>query len=84
MQFSAVLNIFIMKTELNSIFKNDLKRKEMFSKNVQSYRLCSLNSIELLHVGLINVVYLTTCALSGLHDIALFNDVVNDVESTRK
>ena len=27
MQFSAVLNIFIMKTYLNSIFTNDLKRK---------------------------------------------------------
>ena len=26
-QFSAVLNIFIVKTLLNSIFTNDLKRK---------------------------------------------------------
>ena len=37
MQFSAVLNIFIVKTKLNSIFTNDLKRI-LFSKNVQSYR----------------------------------------------
>ena len=41
MQFSAVLNMFIVKTYLNSIFTNDLKRKENFSKNVQSYRVCS-------------------------------------------
>ena len=39
MQISAVLNIFILKTELNSTFTNDLKRKEKFSKNVHSYRL---------------------------------------------
>ena len=39
MQFSAVLNIFIVKTYLNSIVTNDLKRKEFFSKNVQSFRL---------------------------------------------
>ena len=38
MQFSAVLNIFIVKTSLNSIFTNDLKRKDFFSKNVHSYR----------------------------------------------
>ena len=37
MQFSAVLNIFIVKTQLNSIFTNDLKRF-FFSKNVYSYR----------------------------------------------
>ena len=43
MQFSAVLNMFIVKTYLNSIFTNDLKRKENFSKNVQSYRVCSFN-----------------------------------------
>ena len=41
MQFSAVLNMFIVKTYLNSIFTNDLKRKENFSKNVQCYRVCS-------------------------------------------
>ena len=41
MQFSAVLNMFIVKTYLNSIFTNDFKRKENFSKNVQSYRVCS-------------------------------------------
>ena len=35
MQFSAVLNMFIVKIYLNSIFTNDLKRKEIFSKNVQ-------------------------------------------------
>ena len=43
MQFSAVLNIFIVKTKLNSTFTNDLKRKEIFSKNVHSYRVCSFN-----------------------------------------
>ena len=32
MQFSAVLNMFIVKTYLNSIFTNDLKRKENFRK----------------------------------------------------
>ena len=32
MQFLAVLNIFIVKTYLNSIFTNDLKRKDFFSK----------------------------------------------------
>ena len=30
MQFSAVLDIFIVKTELNSILTNDLKIKEFF------------------------------------------------------
>ena len=35
MQFSAVLNKFIVKTQLNSIFTNDLKRKYFFfEKNV--------------------------------------------------
>ena len=43
MQFSSVLNIFIVKTKLNSTFTNDLKRKEFFSKNVHSYRVCSFN-----------------------------------------
>ena len=32
MQFSAVLNMFIVKTYLNSVFTNDLKMKENFSK----------------------------------------------------
>ena len=32
MQFSAVLNMFIVKTYLNCIFTNDLKRKDFFSK----------------------------------------------------
>ena len=41
MQLSAVLNIFIVKTKLNSTFTNDLTRKEFFSKNVHSYRVCS-------------------------------------------
>ena len=39
MPFSAVLNILIVKTQLNSTFTNDLKRKDFFSKNVLSYRL---------------------------------------------
>ena len=38
MQFSAALNIFIVKTLLNTIFTNGLKRKYFFfSKNVHSY-----------------------------------------------
>ena len=42
MQFSAVLNIFIVKTWLSSTFTKDLKRKYFFfSKNVHSYRVCS-------------------------------------------
>ena len=38
MQFLAELNMFIVKTSLNPICTNDLKRKENFSKNVHSYR----------------------------------------------
>ena len=30
MQFSAIVNRFIVKTELYSAFTNDLKRKEKF------------------------------------------------------
>ena len=41
MQFSAVLNISIVKTQSNSTFTNDLKRKYFFSKNVHSCRVCS-------------------------------------------
>ena len=41
MQFSAVLNIFIVKTYLNSTYTNDLQRKNKFSKNVHSCRVCS-------------------------------------------
>ena len=32
MQFSDILNIFIVKTLLNSTFANDLKRKYFFRK----------------------------------------------------
>ena len=38
MQFSAVLYMYIVKTYLNCIFTNDLKRKENFAENVHSYR----------------------------------------------
>ena len=34
MQFSAVLNIFIVKTYFNSIFTNDLKRKDFFFRKM--------------------------------------------------
>ena len=34
MQLSAVLNIFIVKTLLNSIFTNDLKRKYFFFRKM--------------------------------------------------
>ena len=44
MQFSAVLNIFIVKTQLNSTFTNDLKRNKKKSKNVHSYRVCSFKA----------------------------------------
>ena len=39
MQFSVKVNRFIVKTLLNSTLTNDLKRKEIFSKNVHSCRL---------------------------------------------
>ena len=39
MQFSAVLDMFVVKTYLSSIFTN-----ENFSKNVQSYRVCSFKA----------------------------------------
>ena len=38
MQLSAVLNIFIGKTYINSTFTNDLKRKYFFFENVHSYK----------------------------------------------
>ena len=38
-QFSAIVNGFIVKTYLNFAFTNDLKRKENLSKNVHSCRL---------------------------------------------
>ena len=37
------MNIFIVKTLLNSAFTNDLKRKDFFSKNVHSCRLSLFN-----------------------------------------
>ena len=54
MQFSAVLNIFIVKTWLNSTFTNDIKRKYFFSKNVHSYRVCSfkLQQIDFTNVSI--------------------------------
>ena len=42
MQFSAVLDIFIVKTKLNFIFTNDLKRKEFFRKMFMVTDLVSL------------------------------------------
>ena len=45
MQFSAVLNIFIVKTLLNSTFTNDLKRKEFFSKMIIVTDLVSLKTL---------------------------------------
>ena len=66
MQFSAILNMFIVKTYLNSILTNDFKRKENFSKNVQSYRVCSFNGyigyakyIAFIHVFLRKTVHLS-------------------------
>ena len=45
MQFSAIVNRFIVKTKLNSAFTNDLKRKENVSKNVHSCRLSLFRSV---------------------------------------
>ena len=39
MHLSAIVNRFIVKTELNSAITNDLQRKENFSKNLHSCRL---------------------------------------------
>ena len=44
MQFSAVEIRFVVTTQLNSTFTNDLKRKYIFPKNVHSYRLSSFNT----------------------------------------
>ena len=43
MQYSAIVNIFIVKIKLNSAFKNDLKRKDFF-RNVHSCRLSLFKS----------------------------------------
>ena len=43
MQFSAKVNRFIVKTELNSAFTNDLKRKFFFRKMLIVADLVSLN-----------------------------------------
>ena len=42
-QFSAMVNRFIVKTLLNSTFTNDLKRKLKKSENVHSCRLSLFN-----------------------------------------
>ena len=42
MQFSAIVNRFIVKIELNSALTNDLKRKENFSKIIIVAELVSL------------------------------------------
>ena len=47
MQFSAVVNRFIVEAYLNSIFTNDLKRKENFSENVHN---CGLGHFKQLSV----------------------------------
>ena len=64
MQFSAVLIMFIVKTYLNSIFTNDLNRKEIFSKNIQSYRVSSFKLI------LISSQQLIDHLMAGLEDVA--------------
>ena len=52
MQFSDVLNIFIVKTLLNIIFTNDLKRKYLFRQMFIVTDLASLNKF----IGIINFV----------------------------
>ena len=54
MQLSAVLNIFIVKTKLNSIFANDLKRKCLFRKMFIVTALVSLREDPSEYKGLIN------------------------------
>ena len=49
MQFSAIVNRFMVKTYLNSAFTNDLKRKYFFSKNVHSCRLSLFNGLFPIH-----------------------------------
>ena len=49
MQFLAVLNIFIVKTYLNSIFTNDLKRKDCFRKMFKVKDLASLKGPGYVH-----------------------------------
>ena len=49
MQFSAIVNRFIVKTYLYSAFTNDLKRKEIFQKmfivaDLVSLTLCHLSA----------------------------------------
>ena len=43
MQFSAIVNRFIVKIQLISAFTNDLIRQYIFSKNVHSCRLSLFN-----------------------------------------
>ena len=45
MQFSAIVNRFIVKTYLHSAFTNDLKRKEIFRKKFIVADLVSLTKI---------------------------------------
>ena len=70
MQFSAVLNIFIVKTMLNSTFTNDLKRKENFSKNVHSYRVCSFNIQRSIIIG-------GTQIITNKRKIHLFDKIIH-------
>ena len=66
MQFLTVLNMFIVKTELISIFTNDLKRKEHFSKNVHSYRPSLFKQME-------KKVFTNLCSLSFVYlDLFIF------------
>ena len=46
MQFSAIVNRLVVKTELNSAFTNDLKTKDFFSKNVHSCGLSLFKKIK--------------------------------------
>ena len=47
MHYSDVTNIFIVKILLNSIFTNDLKRKDFFSKNFHSCRLSHFKALSM-------------------------------------
>ena len=50
MQFSAVLNIFIVKHSLILLLQMILKENKKFSKNVHSYRVCSFKLKKILAI----------------------------------
>ena len=64
MQFSAIVNRFIVKTKHNSALTNDLKRKEKFSKNDHSCR-----------ISLFKGVHVQPCEINKMSRYVITNDV---------